>query len=288
MKNKPEYLAITPARDEEKFLPGLIESMAAQTRLPRQWILIDDGSTDATPRIMDEAAAHYGWIQVHHIRRDGGRGPGGEGVIMKYLREHGRTDVDFIFRLDADLSFGATLAESLLAEFARDPSLGIASAVLYEPSADGWCRAGAPGFHTRGATKMYSCACFRAIGGLAAGLGWDTIDEARAAMLGFRTRSFGHIRARHHRPVGTANGRWRAGMAPGIAAYQAGYSPFFMIVRAVWNLGQKPYVLRSALLLAGFFQGYLRGEPRAADPVLVRFIRRHQTRRLMGMQTIWR
>ena len=50
------YIAITPARDEEQFLPGLIKSMAAQTRLPERWIVIDDGSADRTAQILDEAA----------------------------------------------------------------------------------------------------------------------------------------------------------------------------------------------------------------------------------------
>lgn len=281
------YLAITPARDEEGYLPGLIQSITAQTRLPKLWILIDDGSTDATPRIMDEAAARHPWIRVHHVRREGKRDPGGEGVLMKFLRAEDRSSADFIFRLDADISFGPNFAESLIREFRRRPSLGIASAVLYEPNGGEWKRAGNAGFHTRGATKVYSRECFRAIGGLTNGLGWDTIDEARAAMLGFTTRSFAHIRARHHRPAGAAGGRWRIGMGQGIAAYQAGYSPLFMMVRAAYNVKDKPYLLRSALLLVGYFQGYLCGHKRSADPLLVKFIRRHQRRRLMGLQTIW-
>ncbi|MDO8432686.1 MAG: glycosyltransferase family A protein [Candidatus Binatus sp.] len=282
------YLAVTPARDEESFLPGLIESMVAQTRLPEVWILIDDGSTDATPRIMDEAAAKYSWIRVHHTNREGPREPGGEGVVMRFLSAEERNSLDFIFRLDADLSFGPQLAESMMGEFERDSTLGIASAVLYEPCADGWQMAGAPGFHTRGATKMYSRECFRAIGGLTRGLGWDTIDEVRASMLGFTTRSFSHITARHHRPAGAAGGRWRAGLAPGIAAYQAGYSPLFMLARAAYRITDRPYVLQSVLLMAGYLRGYLNHEKRAADKTLIRFIRRHQHRRLLGLQTIWR
>ena len=50
------YIAITPARDEEQFLPGLLASMAAQTRLPERWIVIDDGSADGTAKILDDAA----------------------------------------------------------------------------------------------------------------------------------------------------------------------------------------------------------------------------------------
>lgn len=282
------YLAITPARDEEALLPGLIQSMAAQTCLPRLWILIDDGSTDATARIMDEAAARYPWIRVHHLRRDGKRDFGGEGVVMRFLRQEERTDCDFIFRLDADLTFGPRVAESLMEEFLRNPSLGIASAVLFEPSARGWLPVGAVGFHTRGATKMYSRECFRAIGGLTNVLGWDTIDEARAAMLGFSTRSYSHIEARHHRPAGAAGGLWRAGLAQGIAAYQAGYSPLFMIARAAYRVFDKPYLVRAAMLLTGYFRSYWRNEPRAADEILVRFIRRQQLRRLAGLNSIWR
>ena len=56
------YLAITPARDE-KLLPGLIESMRAQNIVPARWIIIDDGSTDRTAAIIDEAARATAWIE---------------------------------------------------------------------------------------------------------------------------------------------------------------------------------------------------------------------------------
>jgi hypothetical protein len=134
---------------------------------------------------------------------------------------------------------------------------------------------------------MYSRECFRAIGGLTHVLGWDTIDEARAAMLGFNTRSFSHIEARHHRPAGAAGGHWRAGLAQGIAAYQAGYSPLFMIARAAYKVFQKPYLVRAAMLLTGYFRSSWRNEPRAADKILVRYIRRQQLRRLAGLTSIW-
>ena len=47
-----------------------------------------------------------------------------------------------------------------------------------------------PGYHVRGALKLYSRACFEAIGGIEERLGWDTIDETYARMRGFRTQSF--------------------------------------------------------------------------------------------------
>jgi len=284
-----KIIAITPARDEERLLPGLIESMAAQTCKPARWIIIDDGSGDNTAAIVDRAAATHRWIKVHHLPSNRPRGFGGESVVMKFLPREVWSEHDFILRLDADLTFGPDLIENLIAEFVKDPELGIAGAVLFEPWRSGWRPTGElPQFHTRGAAKMYSRRCFDAIGGLQADLGWDTIDEVKAMMAGFRTRSFRHINAYHHRPQGIANGLIRGRLVTGRAAYSIGYSPLFMAVRAARRLMSKPPVAGSVLLMLGFFDGYLRRLPRVASPEQVKFVRREQRRRLLMLDSLWR
>src|SRR5260370_31860442 len=109
------YVAITPARDEAKFLPELIRSMRAQTLAPARWIVIDDGSTDRTGAILDQAARLTPWIEPHHLRPDRPRQPGGESVIMQFLTKDVCRPMDFIFRLDAELSLGSDLAGFLVA-----------------------------------------------------------------------------------------------------------------------------------------------------------------------------
>jgi glycosyltransferase involved in cell wall biosynthesis len=158
------YGVVTPARDEEKFIPGLIESMVSQSRRPVRWIIVDDGSSDSTPMLLDEAARGHEWISVHHVRRGGDREPGGETALQRFLAPGLWGDVDVVFRVDADITFKSDFVESLLEEFERDPRLGIASATLYEQDQDGWRERRTPRFHTRGATKMYSRACLEAIG----------------------------------------------------------------------------------------------------------------------------
>src|ERR1700737_1394716 len=118
------YLVITPARDEEKLLPGLIASMASQSHLPSRWIIIDDGSADATPAILDEAARRYPWMEVHRLKRDRPRAAGGESVIMRFLPRETWSQYDYVLRLDADLSFASDFIKLLLDEFVRDPALG--------------------------------------------------------------------------------------------------------------------------------------------------------------------
>jgi biofilm PGA synthesis N-glycosyltransferase PgaC len=281
------YIAITPARDEEKFLPQLIASMAAQMPTPERWIVIDDGSADATAAILDEAARKYPWIQPHHLPRDRPRAPGGECVITRFLSHAACQEYDYVLRLDADVSFESGLIDLLLEEFARDPKLGIASPTLYEPDGTEWQEIRQPEYHTRGPAKMYSLACFNAIGELDPDVGWDTLDEARAMLHGFHTRGFRHITARHHRPQGEASGM-KARMQAGFAAYRVGYSPLFIFARAVRETFSRPSPLEGALLLAGFLKGYIRREPRCAEPELVRFIRRHQHRRLLLQESLWR
>ena len=50
-------------------MPFLIESMARQTIVPQQWIIINDGSADATCIMADAAANDYPWIAPRHLER---------------------------------------------------------------------------------------------------------------------------------------------------------------------------------------------------------------------------
>ena len=282
------FVVITPARDEEKLLPQLIASMTAQTHLPARWIVIDDGSSDATAAILDAAAAQHPWIEPQHLPRNRPRAPGGESVVMQFLPIALATQFDYVLRLDADLTFEPDFAERLLDEFARDDKLGIAGPTLWEPSSDDtWHEIAMPAFHTRGAAKMYSSECFKAIGGLDAEIRWDTLDEARAMMLGFHTRSFRAIIARHHRPQGAASG-WKARIAAGESAYKVGYSPLFMLARAARQTVGAPFPFAGVLLMSGFLKGYFSRARRSAAPDLIRFIRRQQVRRLMLRESLWR
>ena len=286
--SKMRFIAITPARDEENFLPRLIASMAAQTLKPARWIIIDDGSTDATAKILDDAAREHPWIDVKHLPVGRERLPGGESILMQFLPKEVWHDYDAILRLDADLSFKPDFAELLATEFARDSKLGIAGSTLFEPEGTAWREIRSPSFHTRGAVKMYSRACFEAIGGLSSGLGWDTIDEALAMMLGFKSRSFRHVRAYHHRPQGSAGGYLKGNLAAGRAAYNVGYHPLFLMMRAAKRGLSWPPVIGGVYLLAGYFEGYFRRHHKTASPELVRFIRRQQLRRLLMMESVWR
>ena len=144
-----------------------------------------------------------------------------------------------------------------------------------------------PRFHVRGATKIYKRACWDDIGGVVRGAGWDTLDEVKANMLGWHTRTFPHLQVAHYRNTGAANGGWNNAVKNGLWSYIAGYHPFFMVARCLNQVIRKPYALRSLGLCYGYLEGWIQGIPRIADKALIQYIRDQQIRRLTLRSDIW-
>jgi biofilm PGA synthesis N-glycosyltransferase PgaC len=284
------YVVITPVRDEEQHLPSTIESMIRQTTLPKEWVIVNDGSKDGTDKIIDDYAERYPWIRAIH-RKDRGFRKAGGGVVDAFndgYRALISNDWDFIVKFDGDLNFDANYFENCLAEFNHDDKLGVGGGVICYVVGGEKRFEKAPAFHVRGATKIYRRACWNAIGGLLPAPGWDTIDEVKANSLGWTTRSFPHLHLTHQRDTGSADGLWPTLVKYGRANYICGYHPIFMISKCIKRLVQKPYLIGSVGLMYGYVSGYLKKVPQVDDRAAIDFLRRQQIRRLFGGETMWR
>src|SRR5579862_7329078 len=73
-----KYVVISPCRDEAKFMRETLDSVVGQSIKPAKWIIVDDGSTDDTPKILQEYRQKHNWIEVVTRTDRGGRavGPG--------------------------------------------------------------------------------------------------------------------------------------------------------------------------------------------------------------------
>lgn len=285
----PRYVIVTPVKNEERFLDGMISSVLRQTVRPAKWLIVNDNSTDGTGEILREVATRHKWITaVESNDPSMQRKPGGEEVVHCGIRQVHMEDYDFFARLDADITFESDYFERLLIEFYKNPRLGIAGGVCYVWSRKGLVEEKHPRFHTRGALKTYRVRCYQEIGGLERKLGWDTVDEIRANMLGWETRSFPELQVVHHRPTQTASGALEGNRNFGIAGYYVGYHPLFLLVRAVKNMARPPYLLGGFSMLCGFLGGYLKSLPRIRDQELIRYVRKQQWNRLVGKSTIWK
>jgi biofilm PGA synthesis N-glycosyltransferase PgaC len=290
MKPNIRYAIITPVRDEEEYLRETIRSVVRQSILPVEWIIVDDGSRDNTGKIVDEAAKQYPWIKALH-RADRGRRVPGTGVMETFYQGYESLesmDWEFIVKLDGDVGLPADYFERCFEKFAADPKLGMCGGLMYCFKEGGMQHESHPMFQVRGPIKLYSRACWDAIGGLIKAPGWDTIDEVQANRLGWRTRTFPELKVIHYRPTGAVQGVWHNGVKNGRADYMSGYHPVFMAVKCIKRMFQPPYAVNALANAYGYVTGYTKGIPRAADAALVRYIRSQQMRRLFFMESIWR
>ncbi len=266
------YIIITPARDEESFLELTAASVISQSVPPIEWVIVDDGSSDRTPAIVRRYARTYEWINPVYFPRSGPRinGFGPMRAFHAGLNALRHKNWNFLVKLDAD------------------SKLGIVGGLIVVDSNGTLTIERHPSFHVRGATKIYRRECWDAIGGLIDGPGWDTVDEVKANMLGWRTSTLHHLKIRQHRATGAAAGWFRNAEKNGRANYVAGYHPLFMLAKCCCRALKFPFFIQSVALMHGYVKEYVHRQPRVTDPFLISYIRSQQMRRLMGMKSIWR
>jgi glycosyltransferase involved in cell wall biosynthesis len=280
----PKYVVITPVRNEAEFVEKTLASMVAQTAQPAEWIIVDDGSTDATASIVAGCAAQHPWIKLVK-RADRGFRQRGAGVVDAFydgLRHVSETDYEVIVKLDGDVSFDPPYFETLLEAFVKNPRLGITCGAIRVPVDGRWITERHLTPWTSGPSKVYRRACFEAIGGLRLRLGWDGIDNWHALMLGWEIGRDKRLRVFHHRPPGHATGRLKARLEEGQGAYGMGYHPVFMLARGLWRMRDQPYVIGGLAMLWGYVAGWLRHSERVESD-LIRFVQHTQLRVLAAL-----
>lgn len=284
-----KYVIITPARNEESNIEETIRSVASQTILPTEWIVVDDGSTDKTPETLDRFASIHPWIHVMHLPDRGFREPG-SGVIRTFaygLQSMRTSDWDFLVKLDGDLSFAPDYFEKCFAEFEKDPKLAVGGGTIHHERGTALQADKAPRFHVRGATKIYRRAFWEEAGGVPLVTGWDTLDEVKANMLGWSSRTFAHVPLVHRRLTGSADGAWKDMHKNGRANYITGYHPLFMALKCLKRIPDAPFFIGALALFCGFMSGYLKRIPQVDDKPLIRYVREQQIRRLLLRASIW-
>ena len=190
---RPEYVIITPARNEEDYIEKTIRSVVSQTVLPGKWVIVSDGSTDRTDDIVKSYLPERPWLELVRISGERERQFGAKVHCFNAGYDRVR-DVayDIVGNLDADISFEPDYFEFLLDRFAENPELGVAGTPFVEGTSHYNYR-----FtnieHVSGACQMFRRECFEAIGGYRAipgggqnPQGGDAADAPRIARAGPR------------------------------------------------------------------------------------------------------
>jgi biofilm PGA synthesis N-glycosyltransferase PgaC len=277
------YVLVTPARNEAEYIEETIKSVITQTLLPVRWVIVNDGSNDATEAIAKRYAAQYPWIEVLRTPKRSERHFAGK--IQAFNAGYARLvnlTYDIIGSLDADITFDPDYFAFLLGKFAENTELGVAGTPFSEGSQQYDYR-----FtnidHVSGACQMFRRECFEAIGGYTAikGGGVDWVAVTTARMKGWQTRTFDEKVCAHNRPIGTAqSGALVARFRLGKKDYYLGGHPLWELFRGIYQMKQKPYLLGGLFLLAGYSWGFLRRAEKPIKKELIAFHRREQMNRL--------
>jgi biofilm PGA synthesis N-glycosyltransferase PgaC len=282
-----KYLVITPVKDEERYVEHTLRSMTSQTMKPVRWIIVEDGSSDRTPDLIEPFARDYEFIHVVHSPRGQPRQPG-PAVIRAFnrgLEEAGRLgiDYDFIVKLDCDLSFDPDYFERLLAEFAANPKLGIASGVYWEAADDvNWREVEMPAYHAAGASKVIRRGCWEQIEGFIPSRGWDTVDEIRAMSHGWETMHFRDLKIKHWKLEGTGIGKLRTNAMHGEIYYLTGGGFLFFLLKVLDRAKRRPYFAGALSMFWGYCRTKLSGRPRLVTREEARCYRNLLNARLTG------
>lgn len=280
------YVLISPCRNEADFMRQTLDSVVAQSERPAHWVIVDDGSTDETPRILNEYRQRHNWIRVV-TRRDRGHRAVGPGVIDAFYAGYETIDpdaYDYLCKLDLDLRLPPRYFEGLIRRMEADARIATCSGKAYIERNGELVSERHGDENSIGASKFYRMSCFRSIGGFVREVMWDGIDCHRCRMRGWIATSWNdpELRFVHLRPMGSSQvsiyvGRTRHGYGQ----YFMGSGLLWMIATAIYRIPEKPYVLGSLAILWGWLRSALRGKPRYEDPEFRAFLRRYQRRALL-------
>ena len=275
------YVVVIPAHNEAHFLPGLLQSLFAQTVLPAEVVLVNDNSTDKTEEIMHNAAETH--PSTHYINHTSSNQhlPGAKVVeAFNAGAEKISSPYHVVVKLDADLLLPTHYFEEVLKVFEGE-QVGIVGGVCYEKNEAGDWELNHPMQmdHVRGAFKAYHTSCLKKIGGLRSAMGWDTLDEHLARYYGYKVITLPTLKVKHLRPVG-AHYRKTAGIRQGEAFYRLRYGVFWSVLAAIKSGWSKKSIRWTIVVLLGYTQALIKRTPRLVNASQGHFIRNYRRLRL--------
>jgi glycosyltransferase involved in cell wall biosynthesis len=282
MKKSNGYVLISPCRDEADYMRQTLDSVIAQSSRPAKWVIVDDGSTDATPQILAEYAKQHDWIKIV-TRNDRGRRAVGPGVIDAFyagLETINLDDFKYLCKLDLDLEIPPTYFERVIEKMETTPRQANYSGKPYLREKDGRLISERLGDENAvGQIKLYRISAFKEIGGFVRQVSWDGIDGHMCRMKGWIAQSEDRTELRfiHLRQMGSSqHSIWVGRLRWGFGKYFMGSALYYVAAVAFYRMFEKPYIIGGWGIFWGYLKAMVAGAPRFENEEFRKFLRRFE------------
>jgi len=282
--NNEKYILITAAKNEELFIEKTIQSVLNQTIKPERWIIVSDGSTDQTDLIVKQYSDNYKFIDLISFPPKKERNFSSKVIALnEALRKIGAMKYDFIGNLDADITLEKSYYEKVFRTFRANQWLGVAGGIILDCVGDKVYPQNISLNTVAGAIQVFRKQCFENIGNYVPFKygGEDAYMETMARMNGWEVLTLTELKVLHHRPTGTGMGSLsKANLRSGKMFFTLGYSPFFLFVRCLYRIFDKPLLIGSILNIIGYFSAFVKNEKCPAGDAFIQYVRIEQKARL--------
>lgn len=277
------YIIVSPVKNEAKHIKNTLDSVMSQTIKPKEWVIVDDGSTDDTLAILKEYESKCSWIKIVENKTHDESRAGGSKVVRAFYKGYEFVkdkEYDFIVKLDGDLKLPDHYFETVIEHFNKDPKVGLSGGYVMNKIGDDLVQEGDISYHVRGAFKSVRKECFADIGGFKHVWNWDGLDEMEAMRLGWKTAVF-ELPVIHYRPTSGAYDFRKQNYKHGFEAYKTRDSLILTLIRFLAKSAKKPH-LSGIYFLKGYFHGFFKREPRVISKELSRFANKFHLKRIVN------
>jgi glycosyltransferase involved in cell wall biosynthesis len=281
------YVLMTAAHNEEALIERAIQSVLAQTVLPKRWVIVSDGSTDRTDEIIEGYARRHQFISFLKLARPAGRSYGSKGMALEKGCEllEGVTS-EFVGNIDADIAVEPFLFETLMNHFESDPKLGLAAGFMHEEQDGEFCnRATNRVDSVTHAAQLVRRECYEQIGGYATFKygGEDWYAQQCAKMKGWRAEAIPVLKLFHARHTGAASNLLWHRFRLGRLDYSFGSDPIFEFLKCALRVSEKPRLAGAVARFLGFAWSAITREKRPVSREFVAFLRKEQRAKLRSV-----
>lgn len=283
-----EYILVTPAKNEVANLPETIESISKQIQKPLLWLIVDDGSTDGTDKIIEQASNKYPWISISRLpnsKRDIGFHYSfvckeGFSIILK-LTSTRDIKFEYIALLDADMMPEPNYFKYLIEKMENNQKIGICSGGTWSLKDGKKYQEKQRNNLPSGGARIWKMKCFMETGGYELTMAPDSVSNARANLRGWETVRFENIYATQSRPVSSAEGVW-------IGYKKKGEFAHYLNFHLIHAFGKSLKFILSGEIKPGlafgigYFKSYINKTPKLKDKELFDYFKNRDFKTFMG------